>query len=180
MIKGLEMTPEITTRQMLPADWNQVAAIYEQGIATGMATFETKVPSWEEWDSSHIQDLRFVAHAGGKILGWSALSPVSSRCVYGGVAEVSVYIGTESRRLGLGETLLQLLIDESEKNGYWTLQSGIFPENKGSIALHEKLGFRILGIREQIGALHGVWKDNVVMERRSKKVGIPNQSTISS
>lgn len=167
------MIPDITTRQMLPADWDQVAAIYKQGISTGMATFETEVPSWEDWDASHIKELRFVACKKENIVGWSALSTVSSRCVYGGVAEVSVYVSSDHRGMRLGETLLQLLIDESENQGYWTLQSGIFPENKASIALHEKMGFRLLGIREKIGALHGIWKDNVVMERRSKLVGIP-------
>jgi phosphinothricin acetyltransferase len=112
-----------------------------------------------------------VARINGKVSGWAGLSPVSSRCVYGGVAEVSVYVETGSRRSGLGEQLLRKLISESEKNGYWTLQSGIFPENKASLRLHEKVGFRVIGYRERIGQLDGIWKDNILLERRSKKVG---------
>jgi L-amino acid N-acyltransferase YncA len=162
----------ITIREMSPDHWKEVALIYEQGIATGMATFEKSVPSWEAWNNNHINECRLIALMQNKIIGWAALSAVSSRCVYGGVAEVSVYVGTASRGMGVGEMLLIELIGQSEKLGYWTLQSGIFPENEGSIHLHQKAGFRIIGFREKIGQLDGVWKDNVLMERRSKKVGL--------
>jgi len=152
-------------------DWISVAKIYKAGIDTGMATFETEVPSWEQWDKQHIETCRLVARNKDNILGWAALSAVSSRCVYGGVAEVSVYVAQEARGNKIGEYLLRQLIDESEAEGYWTLQSGIFPENNSSIRLHEKLGFRKIGFREKIGQLHGVWKDNILMEKRSEKTG---------
>ena len=152
-------------------DWISVAKIYKAGIDTGMATFETEVPSWEQWDKQHIETGRLVARNKDNILGWAALSAVSSRCVYGGVAEVSVYVAQEARGNKIGEYLLRQLIDESEAEGYWTLQSGIFPENNSSIRLHEKLGFRKIGFREKIGQLHGVWKDNILMEKRSEKTG---------
>lgn len=149
----------------------EVARIYQEGIATGLATFETTVPSWEDWDRSHLNFGRLCIEHDYEVLGWAALSPVSSRCVYGGVAEVSVYISAKARGKGLGMTLLNALIEASEINGIWTLQSGIFPDNKPSIALHEKCGFRMIGYRERIGQLHGKWHDNVIMERRSKTVG---------
>ncbi len=157
---------------MIAADWEQVASIYAEGMATGFATFETKVPSYEQWDGNHLNHCRLVAINDQHIVGWAALSPVSGRCVYGGVAEVSVYVGAKSRGLGVGKLLLERLIQESEKEGYWTLQSGIFPENTGSILLHEKMGFRKIGYRERVAQLHGVWKDNVLFERRSTTVGI--------
>jgi L-amino acid N-acyltransferase YncA len=163
---------EIIITEMLPDHWNAVADIYKQGIATGMATFEKDIPSWDTWNANHIENCRSIALIENKIIGWAALSAVSSRCVYGGVAEVSVYVGAENRAKGIGELLLRNLIDQSEKAGYWTLQSGIFPENKKSIDLHQKAGFRIMGYREKIGQLDGVWKDNILMERRSKKVGL--------
>ena len=163
---------DIILSEMLPAHWNKVADIYRQGIATGMATFEKEVPSWESWDKNHIKECRSIATIADRIVGWAALSNVSSRCVYGGVAEVSVYVAKAVRGKGIGEMLLRRLIDQSEEIGYWTLQSGIFPENKGSIELHQKTGFRIIGFREKIGQLDGVWKDNILMERRSKKVGL--------
>ncbi|MEJ1223131.1 GNAT family N-acetyltransferase [Sediminicola sp. 1XM1-17] len=159
-------------RTMIAADWEQVAAIYAEGMATGFATFETKVPTYAHWDGNHLVQCRLVALQDHQIVGWAALSPVSGRCVYGGVAEVSVYVGAKSRGLGVGKLLLQRLIQESEKEGYWTLQSGIFPENKGSILLHEKMGFRRIGHRERVAQLHGIWKDNVLFERRSTTVGI--------
>ena len=164
--------PDIITGQMNAAHWKEVADIYEQGITTHMATFEKKVPSWEAWNENHLQACRVVAQSGDEVVGWAALSAVSSRCVYGGVAEVSVYVSKGHRGRGIGEMLLRELIDQSERSGYWTLQSGIFPENKESIHLHQKVGFRIIGFREKIGQLDGVWKDNVLMERRSKKVGL--------
>lgn len=157
---------------MKPSDWEAVARIYADGIATGYATFEQEIPSWESWDKNHLNDCRLVADENGTILGWAALSPVSSRCVYGGVAEVSVYVGGEARGHGVGKALMLDLIDSSETAGLWTLQSGIFPENIASIVLHEKVGFRKIGVRERVGKLNDQWKDNVLFERRSKKVGI--------
>ena len=157
---------------MLPDHWKEVADIYQEGITTGMATFEKEIPSWDIWNANHIQKCRSIAQIDNKIIGWSALSEVSSRCVYGGVGEVSVYVGAANRAMGVGGLLLRNLIDQSERAGYWTLQSGIFPENKKSIELHQKAGFRIIGYREKIGQLDGVWKDNILMERRSKKVGL--------
>ncbi|WP_108245323.1 GNAT family N-acetyltransferase [Muricauda brasiliensis] len=160
-------------RTMKPSDWKKVSNVYLEGIATGFATFETKAPSYEQWDNAHTTECRLVAEDdNGSLMGWAALSPVSSRCVYGGVAEVSVYISEKSRGKGVGKLLMQHLIDESEKAGYWTIQSGIFPENTPSIKLHEKVGFRYIGKRERVGKIHGVWKDNLLFERRSSRVGI--------
>jgi L-amino acid N-acyltransferase YncA len=160
---------------MRAEDWSQVAAIYREGIATRNATFETEVPSFEEWDRRHLPIGRLVVrrvepHPG--VLGWAALSPVSARQVYAGIAEVSVYVGKQARGRGLGKILLQALIDASEKNGLWTLQAGIFPENLSSIALHKACGFREVGRRERIGMLRGVWRDTVLLERRSAATGV--------
>ncbi len=160
----------ITT--MLPNHWPAVKAIYEDGLATGNASFQTGAPSWEEWDAAHLEHSRLVALEGNTVLGWAALTPVSGRCVYAGVAEVSVYIDPASRGKGVGKALLQALITESEKKGLWTLQAGIFPENTASVHLHEKCGFRVIGTREKIGQVHGVWRDTVLLERRSTEVGI--------
>lgn len=160
-------------RSMTALDWPEVARIYEEGIATGHATFESSVPNYESWNNAHLETCRLVAEEGDKLLGWAALSPVSSRCVYGGVGEVSVYIGRNARGQGVGKALLERLISESEKAGYWTLQSGIFPENIPSIKLHEKCGFRFIGKRERVGkTLSGEWKDNLLFEKRSKIVGL--------
>lgn len=159
-------------REIQPKDWPLVSKIYEDGIKTGFATFETKVPSYSSWNNAHLKECRFVAEKEDVVLGWAALSPVSSRCVYGGIAEVSVYINENSRGLGIGKLLMQKLIDKSETLGFWTLQSGIFPENIGSIKLHEKMGFRYIGKRERVGKLAEVWKDNLLFEKRSDKVGI--------
>lgn len=156
---------------MLPAHWEAVSSIYLQGIATKEATFQTEAPSWEEWDKGHLPDFRYVTVHSGQINGWAALSAVSGRCVYAGVTEVSVYIHEQYRGKGVGAALLQQLIIASEAKGIWTLQSGIFPENKASIALHEKHGFRKIGYREKIGKMDGVWRDTVLMERRSKIAG---------
>ncbi|WP_350284524.1 N-acetyltransferase family protein [uncultured Croceitalea sp.] len=162
----------MTIRPMTAEDWPQVAKIYSEGIATGYATFESELPNYEKWNSSHVHECRLVAENDGHILGWAALSPVSSRCVYGGVAEVSVYIGAGNRGLGVGKALMVQLIAASEAAGYWTLQSGIFPENEASIQLHKTVGFRLLGRRERIGkTITGVWKDNLLFERRSAIVG---------
>ena len=149
----------IQITQMKNADWPAVSRIYREGIKTGLATFEQEIPEWDYWDQHHVKSCRLVAREGEKVVGWAALSAVSSRCVYGGVAEVSVYIAEEARGNRIGEQLLNRLIAESEEQGYWTLQSGIFPENVASIRLHEKLGFRKIGFRERIGQLNGVWKD---------------------
>jgi len=166
------MATALQTRKMEASDWGAVSEIYKEGIATGFATFETDIPSYESWDSAHMNSCRIVATENDNVLGWAALSPVSSRCVYGGVAEVSVYVGSDSRGKGVGRLLMENLIEESESEGLWTIQSGIFPENKGSIELHKKVGFRYIGKRERVGKLDGKWKDNLLFERRSETVGI--------
>jgi L-amino acid N-acyltransferase YncA len=171
---------------MLPDLWPAVREIYREGIATGNATFETALPDWEKWDASHRKDCRLVAveeidadkaepsssHAKFTILGWAALSPVSVRAVYKGVAEVSVYVSAAARGQGVGKALLTALVRESEVKGIWTLQAGIFPENVGSIALHKSCGFCEVGVRRRIGQLSGVWRDVLLLERRSTKVGV--------
>jgi L-amino acid N-acyltransferase YncA len=158
---------------MTAAHWPEVRAIYEAGIATGNATFETQAPDWEAWDRAHLAHSRLVAvDEAGTVRGWAALSPVSSRCVYGGVAEISVYIAAEARGQGLGRELLQGLIADSEAHGIWTLQAGTFEENTASIGLHTRAGFRVIGHRERIGQHHGVWRNTVQMERRSPTVGV--------
>jgi phosphinothricin acetyltransferase len=156
---------------MKDEDWEAVRAIYQEGLATGNATFETAVPTWEEWTQDHLQDGRLVARRQGQILGWAALTPVSGRCVYAGVAEVSVYVAAAARGHGVGKTLLQALVQESEKAGIWTLQAGIFPENGASLALHHACGFRQVGRRERLGQVDGVWRDVILLERRSQVVG---------
>lgn len=169
----MKVMRDVHIKAMKPTDWTAVAKIYAEGIATGFATFESKVPDYRAWSAAHIKTCRLVAKFNKSVIGWAALSPVSGRCVYGGVAEVSIYVGKDARGLGVGRLLMERLIMESEKAGYWTLQSGIFPENKASIILHEKTGFRFLGKRERIGkTIDGVWKDNLLFERRSKIVGI--------
>lgn len=153
--------------------WQQVANIYLEGIKTGIATFQTIIPTWEQWNSSHISSCRLVAQLGDDILGWCALSPTSSRCVYEGVAEVSIYISEKYKGQGIGKGLLTNLIKLSEENGFWTLQSGIISENAASISLHEKCGFRKIGIREKVAKMNNErWLDTILMECRSKKVGI--------
>ena len=166
------MENEMHIRPMIDEDWPKVKAIYENGIATGMATFEKSAPFWESWDQAHLPFGRLVAVSNHHIAGWVALSPVSSRCVYGGVAEVSVYVHEDFRKKGIGKRLLVALIEASEQHNIWTLQAGIFSENQASINLHKKCGFRVIGYRERIGRLHGVWKDNTILERRSVLVGV--------
>ena len=156
---------------MTEQDWPAVREIYMQGIATGNATFEKSVPEWKEWDERHLPSCRLVARLEDKIVGWAALSPVSSRCVYEGVAEVSIYIAESARGRGVGRRLLGALVEDSEQSGLWTLQAGIFPENEASIRLHQQVGFLIVGMRERIGCLNGRWRDTVLMERRSTVVG---------
>lgn len=153
-------------------DWDAVRAIYLEGIATGNATFEKSAPDWEQWNAGHLPTCRLVARAGGETLGWAALSPVSGRCVYGGVAEVSVYVAERARGRGVGFRLLSALVAGSETNRIWTLQAGIFPENQASIAIHHKAGFRTVGVRERLGCMDGRWRDVVLLERRSAVVGV--------
>ena len=166
------MQPAYQITPMVPQDWEQVQTIYIEGLATGNATFETKAPDWEAWNSNHLPHCRLVARQGETVLGWAALTPVSSRVVYAGVAEVSIYVGAAHRGQRLGHTLLAALITESEANGIWTLQASIFPENVASIQVHLRHGFREMGRRERIAQLHGVWRDTVILERRSTIVGI--------
>jgi L-amino acid N-acyltransferase YncA len=157
-------------RDLRPGDWPEVSRIYAEGIATGNATFETEVPPWEAWNAAHLSAHRFVAERDGRVCGWIAAAPVSSRCCYTGVAELSVYIGEEARGQGVGSELLRALIESSERAGIWTLQTGVFPENGASLALLRALGFRAVGTQERIGRLHGVWRDVVLLERRSEVV----------
>jgi L-amino acid N-acyltransferase YncA len=157
-------------RDLTPLDWREVAAIYEDGIRTGNATFETEVPSWEAWDAAH-PEIRLLAELDGRAAGWAALSPYSDRCCYGGVAEVSVYVASSSQGQGIGRGLLEALIERSEANGVWTLQAGIFPENKSSLRLHLGCGFRLVGVRERLGELNGEWRDVLLLERRSEVTG---------
>jgi phosphinothricin acetyltransferase len=154
---------------MTPADWPQVAQILSAGLEDGQATFETRVPDWEEWDRSHLPGLRLVAvDSGGRIVGWVAASPVSTRAVYEGVVEHSIYVDAGAQGRGVGKALLQRFIADSESAGVWTVQAGIFPENAASLALHLGCGFRVVGTRERLGRHHGVWRNVVLVERRSK------------
>lgn len=163
---------EFTVREMTAADWDEVRRIYFEGIAGGNATFESEAPSWERWDASHVRSCRLVAANGEGIFGWAALSLSSGRPVYAGVAEVSVYVERDARGLGVGSALLSALIAASEREGFWTLQAGIFPENEASLALHKRHGFRVVGRRERIGRMKdGRWRDVLLLERRSDRVG---------
>jgi len=157
---------------MEPTDWEQVGAIYDEGITTRNATFETAPPTWEKWNASHLPYGRLVARANDAVVGWAALSPISDRCCYAGVAEASVYVGQSHQGQGIGAALLRAIIDLSEKKGIWTLQAGIFPENASSLALVTKCGFREVGRRERLGQMDGVWRDVLLLERRSKVAGI--------
>ncbi|MBL8155329.1 MAG: N-acetyltransferase [Anaerolineae bacterium] len=163
---------EITIQPMRPDHWESVREIYLEGIATRNATFETEAPSWQTWDEKHLKDCRLVALARNEVCGWVALSPVSSRCVYAGVGEHSIYVAARSRGQGVGRKLLDILISSSEHAGFWTLQTSIFPENTASLALHKACGFREVGRRERIGQLEGLWRDTILLERRSSVVGI--------
>lgn len=167
-----EVVPSgLTIRSLTEADWPAVRKIYRDGIATGHATFETDVPPWEAWDRGHLASPRLVAELEGQVVGWAALSPTSPRPVYRGVAEVSIYLAEERRGQGIGRTLLGRLVDESEASGIWTLQAGIFPENVASVRLHRALGFQDVGVRERVGRLDGRWRDVLLLERRSERVG---------
>ena len=167
------MEEEITIRQMAPVDWESVRSIYLEGLATGDATFETEAPCWEKWDVSHLSAPRLVAvsQSDGGVIGWAALAPVSSRAVYRGVAEVSVYVADPFRGKGVGKALLEQIIGESEAKGIWTLQASVFPENIASLKLHNLCGFRVVGTRHRIAALQGIWRDTLLLERRSEIVG---------
>ncbi len=156
---------------MRPDDWPAVAEIYAEGIATGDATFETQAPTWEEWDAAHLAAPRLVARIDGTIVGWAALAASSTHFVYRGVAELSVYVAADARGRGVGTALLSRLVEASEEAGIWTLQAGIFPENAASLALHERAGFRRVGVRERIGRHGDRWRDVVLLERRSGAVG---------
>jgi L-amino acid N-acyltransferase YncA len=158
--------------QMQPPDWDEVREIYLQGIAGGQATFETEAPSWENWDASHLAIARLVAREDGRLIGWAALSPVSLRRAYAGLAETSVYVTQDRQTAGVGRQLLAALISESERNQISTLQAVMFPENEASVALHRACGFRKVGRRERIGKLDGEWRDTILFERRSRQVGV--------
>jgi L-amino acid N-acyltransferase YncA len=168
----MDATSPFTINPVAREHWPEVLRIYLEGSATGNATFETEAPSWEKWDSGHLKNCRLIAQQGSTVLGWAALSLVSSRCVYEGVAEVSVYVAETARGKGVGKSLLSALVDSSEKSGLWTLQAGIFPENAASISLRKSLGFREVGRRERIGKMGETWRDVVLLERRSAKVGL--------
>ena len=155
----------VTVRDLRPGDWPEVAAIYDAGIRGRNATFETAVPPWDDWDAAHT--LRLVAVDEDRVVGWAALSPVSDRCVYEGVAENSVYVAPGLQGRGIGRELLTRLIEQAEAAGIWTIQTSVFPENRASLALHQACGFRIVGVRERIGRLDGVWRDTVFLERRA-------------
>lgn len=161
----------ISISPLEPSHWDRVREIYARCIATGNASFETAVPEWDEWDSTHFPVCRLVANREDEIVGWAALSPVSDRCVYGGVAEVSIYIEPAYQGEGIGSVLFRHLILQSEKEGFWTLQAGIFPENESSLRLHKRLGFKEVGRRERLGKLKGTWCDVLLLERRSEEVG---------
>jgi L-amino acid N-acyltransferase YncA len=162
---------KIKFRSMTTGDWDEVAEIYLEGIKTSNATFEKKIPLREAWDSNHLKTCRIVATIDNRVVGWAALSPVSGRCVYGGVAEVSVYVSEQYKGQKIGTRLLEQLVSESENAGLWTLQAGVFPENIASIKIHEKVGFRQVGYREKIGKMDSVWRDTILLERRSKVTG---------
>jgi L-amino acid N-acyltransferase YncA len=156
---------------MTNADWPAVEAIYAEGIATGDATFETEPPSWEEFDAGRLRDHRLVAVEAGEVVGWAALSPTSSRACYAGVVEHSVYVAASARGRGVGRALTEALVDGAGVAGLWTIQTSIFPENAASVALHESVGFSVVGRRERIAKLDGVWRDTLLLERRSPVVG---------
>jgi phosphinothricin acetyltransferase len=157
-------------RDLRPGDWPEVARIYEEGIRTGNATFETEVPTWEAWDAAHLAEHRLVAEQDGRLAGWVALAPLSRRTCYDGVAEVSIYVAESARGKSVGTGLLAALVESAERAGIWTLQTSVFPENEPSFSLLRRFGFRTVGTRERIAQLHGVWRDTVLVERRSELV----------
>ena len=155
---------------MRPDDWPAVRAIYQAGIATGDATFETAAPGWEAWDAGHLAEHRLVARIDGRVVGWTALAPVSDRCAYAGVAEDSIYVAPDGQGRGVGRALLTAVVASAERGGIWTVQTGIFPENQPSIRLHQSCGFRVVGRRERLGRLNGRWRDVLLLERRSPQI----------
>ena len=165
-----ETGSEYAVVPMRPDDWGAVRAIYLEGIAGGNATFETAAPDWEAWDRARLPCCRLVARRGPDVLGWAAVSPVSSRRVYAGVTEASIYVANMAQRRGVGSTLLAALIEASEREGIWMLQASIFPENTASLEMCRRAGFRVVGTRERIGQMHGRWRDTILMERRSSIV----------
>jgi phosphinothricin acetyltransferase len=167
---SLAALPSVELRDLEPDDWPAVAEIYWDGMRDGLATFETEVPAWETWDRAHLRGHRLVAELLGEVVGWAALSPASKRRCYSGVVENSVYVARDARGLGIGRTLLEALIAGSEAAGIWTIQTSIFPENRASLVLHERCGFRVVGRRDRIGKRDGVWRDTVFLERRSEVV----------
>ena len=168
---GLEtQQTTVALRALGEADWPAVRAIYADGIATGLATFETEPPSWAEWDAAHLPEPRLVAEQSGEVVGWAALSPWSARPVYAGVCWESVYVAERARGRGVGRALLEALVARSERAGIWTLVAGVFPENRRSLALQLACGFRAVGRLERLGRLHGAWRDVVLLERRSPEV----------
>jgi len=169
-IDSLETTRGVELRDLTAADWEAVAEIYWDGIRDGLATFETAIPAWEEWAAAHPPELRFVAEAGFVIVGWVAAAPVSTRRAYRGVVEHSVYVAADWRRKGIGRLLLEGLIERTEAAGIWTIQTSVFPENRASLALHRRCGFREVGVRERIGKRDGLWRDTILLERRSPLV----------
>jgi len=158
-------------QKMKRADLGEVLRIYAEGIAGGNSTFETSVPVEEEWDKIHLSKCRLVARASEEVIGWAALSPVSGRCTYSGIAEVSIYVASPVKGKGVGKALLLKLVKESEKAGIWTLEASMFPENKASISLFKSCGFREVGYREKLGSMNGLWRDVILLERRSRDVG---------
>lgn len=162
----------MTIDAMTAGDWPAVRAIYEEGIATGLGTFETAAPSWDDWTAARLPHSRLVVRENGQVIGWAALSPVSKRACYAGVAEVGIYVAASARRKGVGRALLEALVESSEANGIWTLQGATFAENAASISVQEHCGFRMVGRRERIGKRDGAWRDTVLLERRSAKVGV--------
>ncbi len=163
---------EITIRPMHAGDAGRVLAIYKEGIEDGQATFETSCPDWPEWNAAHLPEARLIAESGGEVVGWAALSPVSKRACYRGVAEVSIYVARSARGAGLGKRLLEALVEAAEQAGFWTLQGGTFETNQASLAIQIACGFRVVGRRERIACRDGVWKSTVLTERRSLKNGI--------
>jgi L-amino acid N-acyltransferase YncA len=167
---GTAARPSAELRALKPDDWQAVAEIYWDGMRDGLATFETEVPTWEQWDAAHLPGQRIVAELLGEVVGWAALAPASKRRCYVGVAENSVYVARAARGLGIGRALLEALIASSEAAGIWMIQTSIFPENRASLALHERCGFRVVGTRERIAKRDGIWRDTVFLERRSQVI----------
>jgi L-amino acid N-acyltransferase YncA len=167
-----QIQPDIIIDSMQDGDWERVRAIYLEGLASGQASFETEAPNWEHWDEAHLRHSRLVARDGERVVAWAALTPISRRRCYAGVAEVSFYVSAAHRGRGLGKRLLRELVAASERLGIWTLYGSTFPENEASLQVQSACGFRVMGRRERIAQHHGVWRDTVITERRSRVVGV--------